>query len=122
MLMYDARVNFNLGFAVNTPPNVPFELWSMLLAVVVESVGNVAAMSVQKRQGVVHVSMLSGKRWLETVLFLMSISLSVAVGVMYAFSLRNVGWFCPDEGGEICTCSFVKRSEMLSAFCCLPGE
>ena len=120
--MFDVRVNFNLGFEVNTPPDLPFELWSMVFALVVESVGNVAAMAVQKRQGVVHVSMLSGKRWRETLLFAMAISCCMTVAVMYTFSLRNVGWFCPDKGGEICTCSFVERNEVLGAFCCLPEQ
>ena len=75
LMMYDVRVNFNLGFEVNERPIVSNELTLMAVALCVESVGDVAAMAVQKRQGVAHVSMVSGKRWRETIIFLASVSL-----------------------------------------------
>ena len=119
LMLYDVRVNFSLGFKVNTRPELTHQLEVMTLAVIVESVGNVVAMAVQKRQGVSHVSMLSGERRWETMLYMLSITLSVTGCVFHVFSLRNMAWFCAgEEGGEFCECSFVKRSNVLSAFCC----
>ena len=113
-------MNFNLGFEVNTRPQLGYELEVMGLALVVESVGNVVAMAVQKRQGVAHVSMLSGERRWETLLFLVSTSVGVLAVVLYTFALRNPAWFCPGkEGGQFCGCGFVKRSDVLRAFCCI---
>ena len=79
------------------------------------------AMAVQKRQGVSHVSMLAGERRWETLLYVVSVSLGTVCGVLYTFALRNAAWFCPapgEEDGEFCGCSFVERSDVLSAFCC----
>ena len=70
-------------------------------------------------QGVTHVPMLSGERWRETLLFLMWTALSMTMAVFYSFALRDVGWFCPGEGGDFCSCSFAGKSEILSAYCCL---
>ena len=95
LMMYDVRVNFNLGFEVNERPNVSNELTLMAVALCVESVGDVAAMAVQKRQGVAHVSMVSGKRWRETIIFLASVSLCCYAAVLNTFTLRNVGFACP---------------------------
>ena len=113
-------MNFNLGFEVNTRPQLDHELEVMGLALVVESVGNVVAMAVQKRQGVAHVSMLSGERRWETLLYVVSLSSSMLAFVLYTFALRNPVWFCPgEEGGEFCGCDFVERSGVLRAFCCI---
>ena len=121
-MLYDLRVNFNLGFEVNARPQLGDELQVMGLALVVESVGNVVAMAVQKRQGVSHVSMLAGERRWETLLYVVSVSVGMVAAVLYTFALRNPGWFCPgEEGGEFCGCSFVERSDVLSAFCCKPS-
>lgn len=128
LLLYDIRVNFNLGFEIDEGPDerkgrFHFELWSMALAVCVESVGNVVAMAVQKWQGVSHVSMLTGERWRETMLFLTSSMLVMTAAMLYSFSLRNVGWYCTDKGGDFCGCTaLVQKNELLSAFCCAPGE
>jgi hypothetical protein len=120
LMMYDIRVNFDLGFEVNQRPNVSFELTSMAVALCVESAGNVVAMAVQKRQGVAHVSMLSGERWRETMLFLASTTLVMIAAVTYTFALialRNVGFPCPsapfDPRGDagFCGCGFVRESE-----------
>ena len=132
LTMYDVRVNFDLGFEVNERPDVSFELTSMVAALVVESVGNVVAMAVQKRQGVAHVSMVSGERWRETMLYLASVTLSATAGVFYTSTLRNVGFACPSApfdpygGAGFCGCDlhFVQKrageKTVLSAFCCLP--
>jgi len=91
---------------------------------------NVVAMAVQRRQGVAHVSMLSGERWGETMLFLASVTLSATAAVFYTFSLRNVVFSCPSAsfeprgGAEFCGCGFVHdragEHTVLSAFCCSP--
>ena len=130
LTMYDVRVNFDLGFEVNERPGVSFELTAMVVALCVESVGNVVAMVVQRRQGVVHVSMLSGERWRETMLFLASTTLFATAGVFHTFALRNVGFACPSApfdpngGAEFCGCDFAQKRAgehtVLSAFCCLP--
>jgi len=132
LMMYDVRVNFNLGFEVNKRPDVTFELTAMAVALCVESVGNVVAMVVQRRQGVAHVSMLSGVVWRETMLYFVSSTLSQTAVVLYTFALRNVGFSCPsapfDPRGvaEFCGCYFVQKMAgehtVLSAFCCVPGE
>ena len=132
LAMYDVRVNFDLGFEVNERPDVSFELTAMAVALCVESVGNVVAMAVQRRQGVAHVSMLSGERWREMILFLASTTLGVTAGVFYTFALRNVGWQCPSTpfdsrgGAAFCGCDFVRdragEHTVLSAFCCLTGK
>ena len=120
LLLYDVRVTFNLGFEVNTRPQLGDELEVMGLALVVESVGNVIAMAVQKRQGVSHVSMLSGERRWETLLYMASTSVGTLAAVLYTFALRNPAWFCPgEEGGGFCGCGFVERSNVLRAFCCM---
>ena len=131
LTMYDIRVNFNLGFEVNEQPDVSFELTAMAVALCVESVGNVVAMAVQRRQGVAHVSMLPGERWRETMLFLTSVMLCTTAGVFFTFSLRNVGFSCPSApfdprgGAAFCGCDFVQKRAgehtLLSAFCCLPS-
>ena len=131
LMMYDVRVNFDLGFEVNERPRLSFELTSMaVVALCVESAGNVVAMAVQKRQGVAHVSMVSGERWRETMLLLGSTTLAMTGGVLYTFALRNVGFSCPSApfdpqgGAEFCGCSFVRgrvgEHTVLSAFCCSP--
>ena len=130
--LYDVRVNFDMGFEVNERPDVSFELTAMAVALCVESVGNVVAMAVQRRQGVAHVSMLSGERWRETMLYLASVALCTTGAVLYTFTLRNVGFSCPSApfdprgGAEFCGCDFVReRAEehtVLSAFCCSPAE
>ena len=132
LMMYDVRVNFDLGFEVNERPDVSFELTAMVVALCVESVGNVVAMAVQRRQGVAHVSMLSGERWRETMLYLASVTLCATAGVFYTFALRNVGFSCPSApfdsrgGAAFCGCDFVRgragEHTVLSAFCCLPGK
>ena len=132
LMMYDVRVNFNLGFEVNERPDVSSELTAMAVALCVESVGNVVAMAVQRRQGVAHVSMLSGERWRETMLFLASATLAGTAAVLYTFALRNVGFSCPSApfdprgGAEFCGCDFAQKRAgehtLLSAFCCVPGE
>ena len=132
LMMYDVRVNFNLGFEVNEQPDVSFELTAMAVAVCVESVGNVVAMAVQRRQGVAHVSMLSGERWRETMLYLASATLAGTAAVFYTFTLRNVGFACPNApfdprgGAAFCGCDFVRsragEHTVLSAFCCLTGK
>ena len=132
-MMYDVRVNFDLGFEVNKRPGVSFELTAMAVALCVESVGNVVAMAVQRRQGVAHVSMLSGERWRETMLYLASITLCLTAAVFHTFTLRNVWFACPSApfdphgSAEFCGCSFAQKRAgaphtVLSAFCCVPGE
>ena len=130
LMMYDVRVNFDLGFEVNERPGVSFELTAMVVALCVESVGNVVAMAVQRRQGVAHVSMLSGERWQETMLYVASATLSATAAVFYTFALRNVGFACPSApfdprgGAAFCGCDFVRdragEPTVLSAFCCSP--
>ena len=130
LTMYDVRVNFDLGFEVNARPDVSFELTAMVVALCTESVGNVVAMAVQRRQGVAHVSMLSGERWRETMLYVAGITLSLTAAVFYTFALRNVGFACPNApfdphgGAAFCGCDFVRdragEPTVLSAFCCSP--
>lgn len=123
LLLYDERVNFNLGFEINTRPRLDFELQAMALSVVVSSVGNIIAMVVQQRQGVSHVSMVRGERWKETMIMLVSTSMAMTCTVMYTFALRNVSWYCPGEqGGGFCGCTFTRTTQVLSAFCCTGGK
>mmetsp|Transcript_17341 Transcript_17341/g.31559 ORF Transcript_17341/g.31559 Transcript_17341/m.31559 type:complete len:294 (+) Transcript_17341:194-1075(+) len=124
LLLYDVRVNFDLGFFVNKRPDVPVELLSMLLALCVEGLGNLLAMAVQRRQGVAHVSVLSGERWRESLLFLVGVACLMTPSALFAFALRDVGWFCEgswareaSSAGEFCGCW--ARSEILDAFCCV---
>ena len=123
LLLYPVRVNYNLGFEVNRSPHVSLELWLMVLALGVEGVGDVVAMVVQKRQGLEHVSILSGSRWREMMLLSVCISMSTANLVLYGFSLRDVGMFCSDSDvGEFCGCSFVRQTKVLCEFCCTDGD
>ena len=124
-VLYDLRVNFNLGFNVDQRPDVATEFLVMALALGVESVGDVVAMVVMARQGVPWVSLVSGERSRETMLFLAAVMLAMAAGVLYTFAVRNVGWVCEGGGGGggFCECAFVGcvggEHSVLSAFCCV---
>ena len=85
-------------------------------------VGNVVATAVQRRQGVMHISVLTGERCWESLLYVTFISCTLTTNVLYSFALRDMGWFCPnhDSGGQFCGCNFVSESNVLRAYCCLP--
>mmetsp|Transcript_96738 Transcript_96738/g.276221 ORF Transcript_96738/g.276221 Transcript_96738/m.276221 type:complete len:101 (-) Transcript_96738:81-383(-) len=94
----------------------------MFLALFVESLGNVLAMAVQKRQGVPHISSFAGNRYRETLLFVMAAQVMLTGMCMYTFANRNMGWLGCGYDGALCECAFVGsrggKHTVLSAFCC----
>mmetsp|Transcript_96731 Transcript_96731/g.276200 ORF Transcript_96731/g.276200 Transcript_96731/m.276200 type:complete len:284 (-) Transcript_96731:331-1182(-) len=75
--MFEHRVVWDFGYAPSEDSQErsareAAEIRAMFLALFVESLGNVLAMAVQKRQGVPHISSFAGNRYRETLLFVMA--------------------------------------------------
>ena len=109
--------NADVGFDPVHAPDVSAELFNLLLALALECVCDVIAMTVMTYQGVPRLDLWSGgSKGGVWIFWLLSSQALVTNLLFWALIPRPLFWDC--RSSAVCSCSFADANDVLDAFCC----